>query len=279
MFIALTMNLPSSPKRPEYHLFIDDTGSRDPDHRPLETRRDRMDCFGLGGFLIKEEDVESLKEAYAAFCARNTIDYPLHSQEIRGGRGQFGWLKKPENARVFFPELDAFMLGLPIIGIAAVIDRPGYVARYREQYAERLWFMCKTAYSILIERAAKYADSQGRVLRVFFEECGKHEDRELIQYTKALKSEGMPFGNQPSGNYASLSPEDFRRIVMGEPKRRTKKTPMIQVADLILYPMAKGGYEPTYKPYVDLMAAGKLIDALLPPQDRPSLGIKYSCFS
>ncbi|TCP73972.1 uncharacterized protein DUF3800, partial [Rhizobium sp. PP-CC-2G-626] len=118
-----------------------------------------------------------------------------------------------------------------------------------------------------------------RLLGVFFEECSKHEDRELIQYTKALKSDGMPFGNQPSGNYAALSPEDFRRIVMGEPKRRTKKTPMIQVADLILYPMAKGGYEPTYKPYVDLMAAGKLIDALLPPQDRPSLGIKYSCFS
>lgn len=65
---------------------------------------------------------------------------------------------------------------------------------------------------------------------------------------------------------------------MGEPKRRTKKTPMLQVADLMLYPMAKGGYDPTYRPYVDLMAAGKLIDALLPVEDRPTLGIKYSCF-
>jgi hypothetical protein len=53
---------------------------------------------------------------------------------------------------------------------------------------------------------------------------------------------------------------------------------MLQIADLILYPMAKAGYEPTYRPYVDLMAAGKVIDALLPPSDRPSLGVKYSCF-
>lgn len=267
------------PRRAEYHLFIDDTGSRDPDHIQPEKRRDKMDCFGLGGILIKEEDVDTLKHAHTAFCATHGITYPLHSQEIRGGRKEFGWLKKPENARVFFPELDTFMMGLPVIGIAAVIDRPGYVARYKEQYEERLWLMCKTAYSILIERAAKYADSQGRVLRVFFEECGRQEDRDLIQYAKALKTDGMPFGGADSGNYASLAAADFRRIVMGEPKRRTKKTPMIQIADLMLYPMAKGGYEPTYKPYVDLMAAGKLIDALLPPQDRPHLGIKYSCFT
>lgn len=267
----------SSP-RPELHLFIDDTGSRDPDHVQREQRRDKMDCFGLGGILIKEEDVDGLKREHASFCAKHGITYPLHSQEIRGGRNEFGWLKKPENARVFFSDLDDFMVSLPVIGIATVIDRPGYVARYKEQYQERLWLMCKTAYSILIERAAKYADSQGRVLRVFFEECGKQEDRDLIQYAKALKKDGMPFNSTSSGAYASLTAKDFQRVVMGDPKRRTKKTPMIQIADLMLYPMAKGGYEPTYKPYVDLMAAGKLIDALLPPQDRPHLGIKYSCF-
>lgn len=65
---------------------------------------------------------------------------------------------------------------------------------------------------------------------------------------------------------------------MGEPKRRTKATVMLQIADLMLYPMAKGGYEPNYKPYVDLIAAGKLVDALLAEPDRSSLGIKYSCF-
>jgi len=80
------MNVVPPPRRPEYHLFLDDTGSRDPDHIQPEQRRDKMDCFGLGGILIKEEDVEHLKQAHEAFCAKHVITYPLHSQEIRGER-------------------------------------------------------------------------------------------------------------------------------------------------------------------------------------------------
>ncbi|MCJ9668987.1 DUF3800 domain-containing protein [Neorhizobium sp. SHOUNA12A] len=262
----------------EYHLFIDDSGSRDPDRRLKHNRDDSMDCFALGGILIKEEDADELKSRHAEFCARHDITYPLHSNPIRGGRENFGWLKNPEKARAFFPELDEFMVSLPVLGIAAVIDRPGYVARYKEHYAERLWLMCKTAYCILIERAAKYADSQGRVLRVFFEETGKAEDRALIAYHKSLKEVGMPFDSGTSSSYGSLSAADFRRIVMGDTKRRTKETPMIQIADLMLYPMAKAGYDPTYRPYVQLMKAGRLIDAQLEPEDRALLGIKYSCF-
>lgn len=265
-------------RTPEYHLFIDDTGSRDPDHIQPEQRRDGMDCFGLGGFLIKEEDVDELKRRHSVFCAAHGITYPLHSHAIRGGREDFGWLKKPERARTFFPDLDDFILGLPIVGIAAIIDRPGYVARYKDQYNERMWLMCKTAYSILIERAAKYATSQGRVLRVFFEQSGKQEDRQIIQYAKDLKRVGMPFDGSNSASYGSLTAEDFTRIVMGEPKRRTKATPMLQVADLILYPMAKAGYDPQYRPYIDLMNAKKLIDAFLTAEERVFLGTKYSCF-
>ncbi|WP_341486827.1 DUF3800 domain-containing protein [Pararhizobium sp. A13] len=263
---------------PEYHLFIDDSGSRDPDRRPKLDRNDRMDCFALGGVLVKEEDIDDLKQRHADFCASHGITYPLHSNPIRGGRENFGWLKNPEKARAFFPELDTFMLGLPVLGIAAVIDRAGYVARYKGHYADRLWLMCKTAYCILIERAAKYADSQGRVLRVFFEETGKAEDRALIAYHKSLKEVGMPFDGDNSASYRSLSAADFRRIVMGDAKRRTKETAMIQVADLVLYPMAKAGYDPTYRPYVQLMEAGRLVDAHLKPEDRALLGIKYSCF-
>lgn len=67
-------------------------------------------------------------------------------------------------------------------------------------------------------------------------------------------------------------------MVLGEPKRRTKKVPMLQVADLVLYPMAKAGYDPSYGPYVRPMEKGKLIDAVLLEVDRARLGIKYSCF-
>ncbi len=53
---------------------------------------------------------------------------------------------------------------------------------------------------------------------------------------------------------------------------------MIQLADIVLYPMVKGGYEPNYRPYRHLMENKKLIDAVLAPEDLPSCGIKYSCF-
>ena len=42
--------------------------------------------------------------------------------------------------------------------------------------------------------------------------------------------------------------------------------------------MAKAGYDADYKPYLALMRAGRLIDSGLPAEDRPLLGIKYSCF-
>lgn len=238
-----------------------------------------MDCFGLGGILVNEEDIDGLIAAYKAFRETWKIDYPLHSYKIRGGREEFGWLKKPENAAEFLPALEAFLLSLPIIGIAAVVHRPGYVERYQEIYRDRMWMMCKTSYSVLIERSAKFARSRHRRLRVFFEGAGPIEDGDILAYAKALKKEGMPFDRQNSAAYGALSPDEFRQLVLGEPRRRTKATPMIQIADLVLYPMAKAGYDPTYKPYRKLMEHGRLIDALLDPKDIPTLGIKYSCFS
>jgi hypothetical protein len=262
----------------ELHLYIDDSGSRNPDYQQSETRRDEMNCFALGGILVKEEEVGALIAAHKAFCAEWKIVYPLHSHAIRGGREKFGWLKKPENALEFLPALEELLLGLPIICIAAVLDRPGYVQRYAERYEDRLWLMCKTAFSILIERAAKHARREGRKLRVYFEQAGKAEDRALVEYTRSLKTTGMPFDQRGSAAYASLSANEFREIVRGEPRRRTKKVPMIQLADLVLYPIAKGGYDSRYRPYAKLVERGKLIDSLLSEGERPQLGVKYSCF-
>jgi hypothetical protein len=262
----------------ELLLFIDDTGSRDPDRKDPLARGDGMNCFAFGGFMIRAADVEALKDAHRTFCARWSIDYPLHSYEIRGGRGDFGWLKNPSVAFEFLTSLEQFMLDLPVIGIAAVVDRPGYVARYRDVYRNGLWFMCRTAYSILIERAARYADEQGCQLRVYFEGAGRDEDRSLLAYAKELKQKGMPFSSAASTVYNGLSAADFQRIILGDPIRQTKNSRMMQIADLMLYPMAKGGYAPTYRPYRALMDGGKLIDSRLLPDQIPTRGIKYSCF-
>lgn len=263
----------------KYHLYFDDTGSRDPDHRPHGpgTRDDGMDCFGLGGILVKEEDVDQIFQAHKAFCAEWTIDYPLHSSHIRGGRGKFSRLRRPENAGYFFPSLQTFLLSLPIIGIACLIDRSGYLARYRD-YDDRLWYMCKSAFCILAERAAKFADRHDRKLEIFFERSGKREDRDIIRYLRELKREGNPFNPATSSVYAPFTADDYRRIILGEPLGRTKKMPLLQIADLILYPMAKGGYDPQYPPYRMLKDNDKLIDCLLPEDEIRSDGIKYSCF-
>ncbi|MCY4459570.1 MAG: hypothetical protein OXC26_04075 [Albidovulum sp.] len=42
--------------------------------------------------------------------------------------------------------------------------------------------------------------------------------------------------------------------------------------------MAKDGYDAGYKPYLALMRVGRLIDSGLSSENRPLLGINYSCF-
>ena len=262
----------------EVHLFFDDTGSRQPSLVPVENRRDGMDCFGLGGVLANSEDLDSVWDAHRAFCDAWKIDYPLHSHQIRGGRDNFSWLKNPERAVEFLRELEEFLVNLPVMGIAAIIHRPGYVARYAEQYEGSPWRMDKTAFSILIERSAKYARSKGRRLRVFYERAGNREDQDIVAFMENLKTEGMPFDGKNSAAYHGLAAAEFDALVLGKPNRRTKKTPMIQIADLYLYPMAKAGYDDNYKPYLALMKARRLIDSVLPPENRSLLGVKYSCF-
>ncbi len=81
-----------------------------------------------------------------------------------------------------------------------------------------------------------------------------------------------------SSKYAYLKADDFRKIILGEPRRQEKKSPLLQIADLYLYPMVKGGYDKEYSPYKHLMGNKKFIDAHLSETDISICGIKYSCF-
>ncbi len=42
------------------------------------------------------------------------------------------------------------------------------------------------------------------------------------------------FNIQNSESYNPLSANDYKRIILGEPRRKTKNVPMIQIADLVL---------------------------------------------
>lgn len=261
-----------------YFLYIDDSGSRFPDKKP-EARTDGMDQFALGGVLMLESDKQEVKEKYLEFCKKWDINYPLHSSEIRSMRENFIWLESSAKQREkFLEELETLLLSFPVLGFAAVIHRPGYNKRYREKYKGKPWLMCKTAYSILIERASRYVDEQNGVLRLRFEAAGKREDRAFMTYAKSLKQTGMPFNKDTSAKYTALTKEDFERIIISEPRRKDKNNLYTQIADLYLYPMAKRQYEPTYNPWVKFYENKKVIDSLLPEEDWPYKGIKYSCF-
>ncbi len=237
-----------------------------------------MDWFALGGILIDPDDIGLALDLYRAFVGNWGIDYPLHSAPIRGHRKSFRWLGRDRvRAERFYRELGELLVALPVIGTACVVDRPGYNARYAETYGDQRWLMCKTAYAILVERAVKFARSKGSQLEVFFEQAGRDEDRNLIGYHRELKRAGMPFDEGRSSGYSGLSPDEFRAGLLGDPSRLTKQAPLMQIADLYLYPMVKAGYQP-YDPFERLVAAERVIDALLPEEERASLGIKYSCF-
>ncbi len=141
------------------NFYMDDSGTRHPDRRPGWPSEHKYDWFGLGGILLKEEEEDELRTLYKDFCAKWQITYPLHSSEIRGKTKKFFWLRKidEELQLEFYQDLSNLMGSVPAVGHACVIDRPGYNHRYRERYGTQRWSLCKTAFSISVERAVKFA--------------------------------------------------------------------------------------------------------------------------
>lgn len=138
--------------------------------------------------------------------------------------------------------------------------------------------MCKTAYSILIERVVKYVESKGGVLEICFEQVGKSEDAAIYKYTRDLKEQGSPFDKDRSIEYIELENNNYKSTLLGNPKRKTKNNLFIQIADLYLYPMIKRKYDSLYPPWLALFKNKKVIDACLRKTQYKTLGIKYSCF-
>ncbi len=261
-----------------YYLYIDDSGSRFPDKKP-EKRNDGMDHFALGGILIEEGNKKKLEEEYKKFCAKWGITYPLHSTKIRGTREGFSWLEEDQKQKeVFMVELSDLLTSIPVIGFAAVIHRPGYNKRYKDMYGEKQWWMCKTTYSILIERVTRYVMNHNGTLEIRYEGVGPKEDKAIVQYAKDLKATGSPFNSDTSVKYTALTSEDYKNIILGEPRQRTKANLFIQIADLYLYPMAKRRYDSSYGAWKILFENKKVIDAILPNEEWQEKGIKYSCF-
>ena len=261
------------------NFYLDDSGTRHPSRDPGRRPEHGYDWFALGGVLVSEEDEVCARRLHGEFCDRWNIEVPLHSSEIRSKKENFLWLRGLNQAdqHEFYESLYQLMRNAPVVGLACVMDRPGYNHRYLDMYQQQPWLLCKTAFSVVTERAAKFARDKGCRLRVAPERCNKEEDRLIKDYYEALKEQGLPFAAETSGKYAPLSSEQFRETLY-ELQPKAKSSPMAQLADLFLWPICMGGYHASNRPYARLMEDGKLIECLLPEGTWPTLATKYSCF-
>jgi hypothetical protein len=216
-------------------FYMDDSGTRRPDHQPGKRAQHGHDWFALGGVLVNEEDEGAARELHADFCGHWEITYPLHSVEIRGRTGNFLWLTKlgKTDREEFYECLYQMIRAVPIVGLACVIDRPGYNNRYLERYGRESWRLCKTAFAVAVERGAKEAIRRKRKLRVLPERCNKAEDKFLRSYYTDLRATGMPFSVDSSSKYAPLTTEQLS-ATLHEFSPKAKTSPMAQLADLYL---------------------------------------------
>ncbi len=262
-------------KNGEFALFIDESGS------PKPNPKDTAPYFALGGILVKRVDEAVIEQAVADFKQRWNIslDTPLHGSEIRSKKRKFAWLGKlsEQEKENFMVDLTITITSLPIILHACVVSRPGYHNRFLDQYGDDTWEMMKSAFSILIERSVKYVGDRDESIMIYYEEAGKREDRLLKQYFNEIRESGHPFDRANASKYSPLSGEQISKCLRGIEGKK-KSNPILQIADLCLYPVARGKDRPGDKAYLALKEKSLLIDSQLSSEEIKSRGIKYYCF-
>lgn len=260
------------------NLYFDDTGSRYPDKKTDNSRVGR-DWFALGGFVIRQEDESKAKEDHAAFIERWNIRSPLHITDILAQRKGFSWIGKLKDQQYdqFWSEYKTFMAELPVMGLACVIDRPGYVARgYLEAHPGSRWLLCRSAFDILVERSAKIAALEGRRLGVIFEgDIAVNESYK--QYFKNLKENGMGFDDNRSEKYGPLTNKQFSNILTTI-EYKDKRSSLLQIADSYVYAMARHPYDKKFDLYRRLVQSKKIANLALPQEHIARAGVKYYCF-
>jgi hypothetical protein len=243
--------------------------------------KDTTPYFALGGVLVKRVEEAVIEQAVAKFKQRWNIslDTALHGNEIRSQKKRFAWLGKlPEQERNdFMEDLTTTIISLTIIVHACVVSRQGYHDRYLEQYGDNTWEMMKSAFSILVERSVKFVSDRDESIMIYYEEAGKREDNLLKQYFNEIWESGHPFDSNNASKYSPLSREQISKCLRGIEGKK-KSNPILQIADLCLYPAAKSKDKPGDRAYLALKEHQILVDSRLSSEEIKSRGIKYYCF-
>jgi hypothetical protein len=86
--------------------------------------------------LVKDADEPQVRDLHNSFCRKWGLTCPVHSVEVRARNKGFLWLeRRPKRDQdIFYEDLYRLLKVVPVTGLACVIDRPGYNARYLEKY-------------------------------------------------------------------------------------------------------------------------------------------------
>jgi len=92
-----------------------------------------------------------------------------------------------------------------------------------------------------------------------------------------MKFHGAPFNPQTSSKYKPFRPEQLQQVLAGI-EGKSKSNPILQIADLCLYPIARAKEQSQSRALQALRQHQKLVDEILEPDVLEEMGIKYYCF-
>lgn len=259
----------------EFTFYMDESGS------PKPNPQDLANYFAVGGVLIQRQDESTIDRYVTDFKQRWNIpqNVPLHGNEIRSRKKNFAWLgrRSEDEQNQFLQDLTDTIVQCPILVHGCVVSRRGYLDRYLDRYGSNTWEMMKSAFSILLERVSKYVALHNGKVMVYFEKVGKKEDKLITSYFNNLRGSGTPFSSETSSKYEPLKSHQFQQVLSGI-ESKSKNNPILQIADLCLYPVAKAKEQPQNRALQALNQEQKLIDTVLPSDRLETMGIKYYCF-
>lgn len=265
------------PKPRPMTFYMDETGSRHPDKKSDKSRKGR-DWFGLGGYLIRGEDIDAARKMVEAFSDKWNLRSPIHFTDMQSQNKGFSWLRwsKQEIVDEFWSDWRDVLIKSEVIGLGCIVDRPGYKARgYLDKYDDS-WLLCRSAFDISVERAVKIARRENRKLHVVFEQDAGI-NAIVTGYFRNLKENGLAFAKDASGKYSPTTKEEFSET-LGRVQHKPKSHPMLQIADTYIYCMARHPYDKKFPLYRSLRDHGKIADFALPNDCLPHMGVKYYCF-
>lgn len=264
---------------PTITYYMDETGNRQPDKKSDQSRQGR-DWFGLGGFMIKNGDEAEAKRLHGEIVQKWNVRAPFHFTDMLAEKKGFSWLGRLSQLKrdEFWRDYKAFLGEVPVLGTACIIDRPGYVARgYLEAHPDTKWLLCRSAFDITVERAVKYALSQGSKLDIVFESDIAINDT-VKGYFANLKLNGLQFDAGNSAKYMPLTQADFANT-LGTIEWKTKSSRMLQIADSYIYAIARQKYDRNFGIFRHLRDTSRIINFALEDTDSiKAMGIKYYCY-